>query len=440
MFTIYSILYSAALFFIAPFEYFRRHAALRGRWLRERFGFYQSVPEESKTDRKVVWIHAVSVGEVAASVSFVKKLHELRHQTDIVVSTVTDTGQKVAMERMGGLARIIYIPFDLPCCITRAVKHIKPDLFIIMETEIWPNIIRGLARRGVPIMLMNGRISEKSFKGYLSVKFFISPILRQFDAICMQDEQYAERIRLLGASPDRVSVTGNFKFDMRPSSDIPEWTKALIGSVIIAGSTHHTEEDIALDAYETLLADMPGLNLVLAPRHPERFAEVEELVIKRHLRYLKRSEIKDKAEERKPGRAEAQRQRNERQVDEEDSRFSGLVIILDVIGELASVYGAADIAIMGGSFISRGGQNPLEPAYWGKAVICGPHMENFPFMDEFYAEGAALKTDSADLASRIRGLLAKPDTIASMGRTARRLYEKNTGATDKAITIVRKYI
>jgi 3-deoxy-D-manno-octulosonic-acid transferase len=439
MIAIYTILYSIALFFIAPFDYFKRPAQARRRWLRERLGFYQVGQFQSQRDRKVVWIHAVSVGETAAAVSFVKKICALHPQTDIVVSTVTDTGRKVAMERMGCLARVVYIPFDLPCCIAGAVKYIRPDLFIIMETEIWPNIIKGMARRGVPIMLMNGRISEKSFKGYLKVKFFIGPILRRFDAICMQEERYAARIRQLGARPETVIVAGNFKFDMQPSAEIPEWTKALVSPVIIAGSTHRSEEDIMLDAYERLLSEMPGLNLVLAPRHPERFAEVEELVIKRKLKYLKRSEIRDEAEEQKSPGSEAKRQGNERRSDK-DLKFSGLVVILDVIGELASVYGASDIAVMGGSFISRGGQNPLEPAYWGKAIVCGPHMENFPFMNDFYEQGAAIVADAAGLSKRLNDLLCSPEIRTDMGRAARALYDRNTGATDRALQILGRYI
>jgi 3-deoxy-D-manno-octulosonic-acid transferase len=417
MFAIYTILYSIALFLIAPFECYKRPPRLRGRWLRERLGIFEAGTGGRGTGRTSVWIHAVSVGEAASAVSFVKKLCELHPETDVVISTVTDTGQKVAMERMGDLARIIYVPFDIPWCIAGTVGHIKPDLFIIMETEIWPNLIRGLKRRGIPVILMNGRISEKSFRGYLRVKSLISVVLGCFDFLCMQEEQYAERIRQLGAPPDKVEVTGNLKFDVRPASAAPEWTKTLAGPVIVLGSSHHSEEDIVLDAFETLLKDIPDLNLILAPRHPERFAEVESLLRKRNLGYRKRSEIKDNAE-----------------------AVSGLVVILDVMGELASVYRAADIAIMGGSFISRGGQNPLEPAYWGKAIICGQHMENFPFMEEFYSAGAALKTDIPGLVPNMQGLLSNPETLASMGRTARLLYDRNTGATERALEIIGRYI
>jgi 3-deoxy-D-manno-octulosonic-acid transferase len=417
MFALYTILYAVALLFIAPFEYFRRPSGLRKSWFRERLGLYPSGPLVAGRDRRVVWVHAVSVGEAAAAVSFVKRLYALDSQPEIVISTVTDTGRKVAVERMGDIAKVVYVPFDLPFCVSGAASHIRPDLFIIMETEIWPNIIRLLERRGVPVILMNGRISRKSFRGYLRVRGFISRVLTGMDGLYMQEEQYAERIRLLGAPADRVTVTGNFKFDMQPPLAAPEWTGALSGAVIIAGSTHRGEEDLVLDAYAGLLADMPGLNLILAPRHPERFAEAEELVMKRGLSYVKRSSVIN-------GKA----------------AITGRVVILDVIGELASVYAAADIAVMGGSFIPHGGQNPLEPAYWGKAVICGPHMENFPFIDEFYEAGAALRTEPAGLATELRRLLSDPGAAASMGGRARVLYDKNTGAVGRAVRAVVKYL
>jgi 3-deoxy-D-manno-octulosonic-acid transferase len=422
MFLLYTILYSIALIVIFPFEYFRRPAALKSRWLRERLGIISENADEAVRNRKTIWIHAVSVGEAAAAVPLVKRLKELHPGIDFFISTVTDTGQKVAAERMGHLARIVYVPFDLPGCITRTLRNIKPSLAVIMETELWPNIARGLDRQGIPILLVNGRISEKSYKGYQKARFFIRHVLECFSMFCMQEEEYALRIKALGALPDKVMVMGNLKFDMQPPAGIPEWTKVLKKPVIIAGSTHRTEEEIIIDAYELLLKEMPGLNLILAPRHPERFSEVEEIVRKRKLGYLKRSGIKGIS--RGPGTGSAE----------------GVIVILDAIGELASVYAAADVVIIGGSFIPHGGQNPLEPAYWRKAIVCGPHMENFPFMDEFYAMGAAIRTEASGLGDVLNRLLRSEEKRAVTGMAARTFYEKNAGATDRAADAIRRYL
>mgnify|MGYP001066121400 CR=1 FL=1 len=224
MYLVYSIIYIIALFFILPFEYLKRPLHLRKRWIRERFGFFSS----SLTPlTKKVWIHAVSVGEVIAAIPLVKKIKARYPSAEIVVSTVTDTGQKVANERMGDIARIIYVPFDLPIIIRNTVKNTRPSLFIIMETELWPNIIRILSRLGVPVLLMNGRISEKSFEGYKKLRFFIKDALSRMSLLCMQNELYADRIKAMGAESDKVKVIGNFKFDTKPSSPAPEWTKML---------------------------------------------------------------------------------------------------------------------------------------------------------------------------------------------------------------------
>lgn len=416
----YSILYFFAFLFLFPFEYLKRPKELRKRWLRERLG---SLPSVSKT----VWIHAVSVGEVIASVPLIEKLREKYPSAGVVVSTVTDTGQKVARERLGNNADIIYAPFDLPFAVKKSVKHIMPSVFIIMETELWPNIIATLGRRNIPVLLMNGRISEKSFKGYRKLKFFMKDVLGSISLFCMQNSAYAQRIKLLGADAGRVKITGSFKFDTKPPGAVPGWTGILKGPVIIAGSTHRGEEALMLDAYSKLKNDFERLNLIVAPRHPERFREVEELLKRKGLQYIKRSELKSGNE-----------------LSAESSGFarcpSPAVIILDVMGELSSVYGASGIAVMGGSFIEHGGQNPLEPAYWGKAVVCGPHMENFPFIEEFYSSGGAVKTEPAGLYGTLKELLSAPVKVSSMGKTARELYLKNSGAAEKAARIIGEYL
>jgi len=452
MYLIYNLLYFAALLFMLPFEYFKRPAEIRGRWFRERFGFIDS--SLPTPDSSLIWIHAVSVGEVITSVTLIKKLKVKYPSVRIVISTVTDTGQKIARERAGDLADIVYVPFDLPFILQNAFRHISPSLFIIMETELWPNIIRILSSHKVPIVLMNGRISERSFAGYRKLGFFMKGVLNNINSFCVQNELYADRIKALGVAEEKVTVIGSFKFDTRPSTAVPEWTRTLKGPVVIAGSTHKPEEDLIIEAYIKLKPDFPDLNLVLAPRHPERFREVEELVRKKGLECQKRSEVRIQNPPTVGAQASGSTEGTEGTVPDLRSeqgelvesglspwhRSSGLVVLLDVIGELSSVYGACDVAIMGGTFIEHGGQNPLEPAYWSRAIVCGPHMENFPFIDDFYSGGGALKTDAAGLHLTLKGLIEAPEKMSAMGKIAKGLYEKNSGATDRALEIIERYL
>lgn len=414
---LYSVLYSLALVILLPFELLKRPRSLRERWIRERLGVYGEGQGAKDERQKAIWVHAVSVGEVIAAVPLVKKIKERHSSIELVISTVTDTGQKVAAERMGSLARIVYVPFDLPFAVNRAFRRFTPSLCIIMETELWPAMIRAAGRRSMPVLLMNGRISAGSFNGYRKVRLFIRRVLGGISLFCVQNELYAERLRLLGAAPERIRVTGSFKFDTQPPSSPPEWTEQVSGPVLIAGSTHRTEEELILEAYAHLKAARPELTLIVAPRHPERFKEVEELIRTKGLNYVKRSELSGSEE-----------------------GCSGLVILLDVIGELAALYGAADIAIMGGSFIEHGGQNPLEPAFWGKAIVCGPHMENFPFIEEFYRQGGAVRVEPSALSAVLGDLIASPLERGRMGACARELYEKNAGATERAMALLERYL
>ncbi|MBF0328965.1 MAG: 3-deoxy-D-manno-octulosonic acid transferase [Nitrospirae bacterium] len=414
---IYTIIYFAALCFILPFEYLKRPKDLRKRWLKERLGFIG--PSQNNRHQKTIWIHAVSVGETIAVAPFIKKIKEKYPQTEIVLSTVTDTGQKVANERLGSIANVIYVPFDLGSTVRSAIKSLAPSLLVIMETELWPNMIGEAERAGVPVLLLNGRISEKSFSGYLKLKFFLKDVLSNISLFCMQNKIYAERMIALGAEPRKVVALGNLKFDTPRPASTPEWTAVLKGQIIIGGSTHRREEEILLDAYAELKQRFDNLNLILAPRHPERFKEVEELVEKKGLQMTKRSELK---------------------LLYAANSLSGTVVLLDVIGELSSVYGAVDIAVMGGSFIPHGGQNPLEPACWGKAVVCGPHMENFPFMKDFYESGAAMQTQQEELVFTLKKILDSQDIKDAMGRKAQELYEQNAGVSEKALEIVGRYL
>ncbi len=408
IYTLYSILYNLALITILPQQYLKRPAPARRRWLVERLGFIPSSPPEG--DRRRVWIHAVSVGEAIAAKPIVTSLGRYHR---IFITTVTDTGQAVVRDYLSGDQALFYAPFDSRGSLRRFIQTLRPDMIILMETEIWPNLVRQANEDEIPVIIVNGRLSDHSYKNYRLIRFFMKDILSRIRAFCMQTRRDAEKIISLGADPERVFVTGNLKFEVKPPSEPPLWCRDMGRPLIVAGSTHEGEEEIILRAYKELQREFPGLTMVVAPRHPERFPEVEDLLQRESINYGKRSGLDVEARD---------------------------VILLDGIGELSSVYAVADISIIGGSFIPRGGHNLFEPAYWRKPIVCGPHMNNFPLAEEFFREGAAIKTAGDALAGVIRELLQNESRRHEMGQRAYMLYERNRGALEKTIGIIEKTI
>ncbi len=413
MYLIYSFTYTLVMLILFIPQYLRRPKEYRQRWLREKLG---TIPPLGPS----IWVHAVSVGEVGASISLLGKLRRAYPSLPIVLSTITDTGRKVAMEKAPSGTKVIYLPFDTGFVLRRCLRRVQPVIFITIETEIWPNIIRLFARRGIPVVMLNGRISERSARGYRKIAFFMKRVFTNVRIFGMQSTADAARLRDAGAAGENVVVTGNFKFDMAVKREIPAWAAGLKGPVIVAGSTHSGEEELIISAFRENLLRFPSLKLILAPRHPERFAEAAEAVKAAGLPLLNRSQLGSG--------------------DDWNQKFEYGVILLDTIGELSSVYGVADIAVIGKSLIGLGGQNPLEPAFWGKAIICGPHMENFPFIEEFYRDGAAFKVEPSALAKKMAELLLDPGKAAQAGQKARQLYSKNAGAVDRAMEIIRTVI
>jgi 3-deoxy-D-manno-octulosonic-acid transferase len=435
MYLLYSLIYTIAIFFLLPFEYFKRPKDIRKRWLREKFGFYEfnletftpPYPPLGKGGKGgVVWVHAVSVGEVMAALPMLKSLKKRYPSRGIILSTITDTGQKVAREGAPEDTIIVYLPFDIASILNTVLKKIKPEILIVIETELWPNLFRVFKENGIPIILFNGRISEGSFKGYKKVSFFMKRILSYVDFFGMQSEEYAERIRSLGANKSRVKTLGNFKFDTTPPSQIPEWTKKIKGPVIIAGSTYEREEEFLTSVYLELKKDFPDLNLIIAPRHPERFKGVEDMLSSKGISFIKRSAFST--------------QHSELSEATDLQTIKGMIILLDTIGELSAVYGIADIAIIGKSFKGYGGQNPLEPAYWEKPILCGPHMENFPVIKDFYNAGAALEVNEEGLYVKLKELLRSPEKAKEIGSKAQELYRRNAGAVERAMEIIASYV
>lgn len=460
MYLLYSLIYTIAIFFLLPFEYFKRPKDIRKRWLREKFGFYEFnletftppyPPLGKGGNGGVVWVHAVSVGEVMAALPMLKSLKKRYPSRGIILSTITDTGQKVAREGAPEDTIIVYLPFDIASILNTVLKRIKPEILIVIETELWPNLFRVFKENGIPVILFNGRISEGSFKGYKKVSFFMKRILSYVDFFGMQGEEYAERIRSLGANKSRVKTLGNFKFDTRPPSQIPEWTKKIKGPVIIAGSTYEREEEFLTSVYLELKKDFPDLNLIIAPRHPERFKGVEDMLSSKGISFIKRSAFSTQHLAPPPlpspsrregeGGGELSNSRHSELSEATDwQTIKGMIILLDTIGELSAVYGIADIAIIGKSFKGYGGQNPLEPAYWEKPILCGPHMENFPVIKDFYNAGAALEVNEEGLYAKLKELLRSPEKAKEIGSKAQELYRRNAGAVERAMEIIARYV
>jgi 3-deoxy-D-manno-octulosonic-acid transferase len=415
---IYTLIYSLAIIFLLPFEYFKRPGVLRKKWLREKLGLFDSslITHHSS----LIWVHAVSVGEVAAASPLLKTIRERYPSKEIVLSTITDTGRKVAMERAPGGTHIVYLPFDIPLVLNPVVKKLRPEVLIVIETELWPNMFRVFRENEIPVILMNGRISEKSFRGYKRISFFMRKVLSDVNFFGMQAEEYADRIRSLGVDDMRIKTMGNFKFDSKPFSRIPEWATKLTGPVITAGSTHAGEEELMASLYVELKKNFPDLNLILAPRHPERFREVEEMLRAGGHSFMKRSAFETQGPD--------------------IPAIRGEIILLDSVGELSAIYGITDIAIIGKSFRGHGGQNPLEAASWGRPVLCGPHMENFPVIRDFYKEGAAVEVSEEGLCSQLKELLLHPDKASGIGSKARELYNKNSGAVERAMEVIANYV
>jgi 3-deoxy-D-manno-octulosonic-acid transferase len=361
-----------------------------------------------------IWIHAVSVGEVLAARPLVPALRERFPGHRLFLSTTTLTGNEVAKKSVRGLDGLFFAPFDFPHAVRRALEVVNPSLLVLVETELWPNLIHEASRRGARVALVNGRVSPRSFPRYRRVRRLLSGVLSEVDLFLMQGEPHAERIRAMTAPPERVKVTGNLKFDAVEAGRPPERTVRLLhgGSprpLWVAGSTMPGEEELVLRAFHRVRERVPHARLLLAPRHPERFPEVPGLIESAGFRCLRRSAL-DPA-----------------------SWSDGEVLLLDTLGELAQVYSLASVVFVGGSLVPTGGHNILEPAVAGKPVLVGPHMENFQeIADTFRAENAIVQVASADeLGREVSALMLDEPRRRALGERARGLVGRNRGAVSR---------
>lgn len=410
---------------------------------------------QSATPAVRVWFHAVSVGEVLQLQTVLREFEQRCPQAEIVVTTTTSTGLAVAKEKFPR-HHVCYFPLDFTWAVRNAVARIRPDAVVLVELELWPNFIREVHRRGIPLALINGRISDTSFRGYRRIRPLMRHLLSRFAYLAVQNETYARRLLNLGAPAEKVQVTGSVKFDGvvtdRENRQTAE-LKAAFGlspsdPVFIAGSTHAPEEEIALNAWSEARRHHPRLRLILIPRHQERFDEVARLVESRGYPLIRRSTgWNSLIGESRGTRDEGRESRDERQAaiqdPSPDSQFPNRirksdslpVLLLDTLGELSACWGLADVAFVGGSLTSRGGQNMIEPAAYGAAVTFGPNTRNFRDVVALLLDGDAARVvrDAGELAIVLREYLDSPELSRRQGERARRLVAAQQGATSKTV-------
>jgi 3-deoxy-D-manno-octulosonic-acid transferase len=440
---IYSFLMGLAALLLVPYwlvQGLRHGKYLSNLW--QRLGFALPSLAALPAERPgAIWIHAVSVGEVLSGITLARRLKQTYPNRPLIISTTTITGQALARERMDFADAIIFFPLDWSFSVRRALDAVRPSLVLVLETEIWPNFLRETGRRKIPVVFVSGRISDRSFARYQSYLgvfgFFLRPFLKDAlsnaSAFLMQNDKDAERIRAMGAPADRVHVSGNLKYDLELPGPTPlsTWLEGEVkrsgrSPIIVAGSVVATEEPHALIAFGTLQGEYPKALLVLAPRKPECFDEAAEFIDESHRKFIRRSQLPI------PGPAQSS---TNPPAGNSTIPDNVTVLLLDSIGELASIYRLADGAFVGGSLVSSGGHNILEPAAFGKIPVFGPSMENFAeIASRFVSAGAALQVESPeDVGVAWIELLRDPDRMKRMGETARRLIEDSRGATDRAM-------
>ena len=426
MYAVYSVL--IVLFFVVMSPYLLYQAVRYRKYvasLPQRLGI---LPVSFNLDAdESIWIHAVSVGEVLTARALLPQLRERYPKLRIFLSTTTMTGQQIARNNLQYVDEVFFFPFDFAFIVKRTLRLVKPKLFIMMETEIWPNLLRACNAAGVKTMLVNGRISSRSYPRYRMARWFFRPVLAHVDRLCMQSDESARRIIDIGADPARVSVTGSLKFD---SLEIPGAAGSTADRgqnrvlryfrispdrpVVIAASTLKGEEEPIFEAFQRIRATRSNALLIIAPRKPERFDEVERIARRGGWNVARRSELRVDAEPRND------------------------IVVLDSIGELAQLFQVATVVFVGGSLVDSGGHNILEPAVFGKPILFGPYMQNFAeIAAAFIDNGAALQVKNGrELEEALLALLGDPVRRASLGAAARALVEANRGARGKSLAVI----
>lgn len=429
MITLYNILLLIAALFVFP--YYALKMTFTGKYrksLGPKFGIMsKNIFAEMKGSPRI-WIHAVSVGEVTAAAPVVAYLRKYFPEACIVVSTSTETGQEMARRIVTEATSFIYYPLDIPWVVRKVINQVRPDIFIITETELWPNFIRTCKEQDVQIIVVNGRISPHSFHRYVITRFFWKGILNFIDEIGVISEIDAERLKALGTPSSKIHVMGNAKYDSLAAEVSPALREEIAGRlnlkkderVFVAGSTHEGEEEIIIEVFRGLLEAYPDCKLIIIPRHPERGPKVVAIA--------KESGFSDCI--------------TMTAINSGKQRINERVIIIDLIGELFKVYSLATVVFCGGSLVPKGGQNILEPAAWGKVVFYGPYMEDFPdAMKLLEKTGAGIMVESGrELFAHILELMRDPDAITKRGEEGHKMILANMGAAKRYAQMIRSHI
>ncbi len=413
------LLYSLLLYLLLPAVLLRlcwraRRAPDYARRRGERFGWVAPL------SGPVIWVHAVSVGETLAAAPLIRHLRTHHPHATLLVTTTTPTGSQRVRALFGTGVAHCYAPYDFPDAVARFLRRVQPALLVIMETELWPNLLHACAARGIPVVLANARLSARSARGYAKVKLLTAPMLRVLTRVAAQTSVDGQRLLALGLAPDKLRITGNLKFDLDLSPELRARAAALhtawAGSgprpVWLAASTHAGEDEPILAAHAEILRVLPAALLVLVPRHPERFAAVEVACRRAGFTTRRRSEAGVVAPETQ-------------------------VLLGDTMGELLMFCGAADVVFVGGSLVPVGGHNLIEPAAWGRPVLAGPHLFNFAEAAALLLNAGGLRVCSAaELASAVIELLTEPDHRATIGAAARAVAEANRGALARLAAVI----
>ena len=428
MYLLYSVATLIALALLSPYFLYQalRHNKYVGSF-GQRLGY---LPVSFNLDADPsIWVHAVSVGEVLAARPLISELRKRYPSLRLFLSTTTLSGQQLARRSVADVDAVFYFPFDWTFTVRRTLRLVKPRLFVMVETEIWPNLLRECHRQGVKTVLVNGRISYRSFPRYRLVRPFFRRVLAHIDGFCVQGEETARRLIELGAEASRITVTGNLKFESLQTTPLPGRGAGRVlrffrispnRPVLVAGSTARGEEEPIIRAFNRVRATSAGANalLIVAARHPERFAEVERLCRHEGLSTIRRSELAI------------------------DTEPTADAVVLDTIGELAQLYRIATTVFVGGSLVPSGGHNILEPAAYGKPIVFGPHMQNFgEIADAFVANKAAIQVhNERQLHDAVLSLMNDPVRRARLGAAARALIEANRGACDKTLVVIAELV
>jgi len=415
IFTLFLLLYLPSLFLKSLFRSSLRES------LRERLGFYPSL-----SHLRPIWIHAASMGEVLCSLPLIKKIKEEFPSLPIILTTMTHAGRETARKNLSGVDGILYFPFDHPFILKRAFRRLSPSLLLLTETELWPNLLHLCGKKGIPLVLFNGRISQKSFGRYRFLKSFFKTPLRSVSLFLMQTEEDQRRILQMGAPLEKIRVTGNLKFDqtvftLEKKGGNENNSSLFRGSdpLLIAGSTHSGEEEILLRLLKKLKKSHPSLRLLLAPRHLDRLEEVERLLRREGLSWVRKTALQVK--EGKGGEG---------------------VILLDTLGELKMLYQYATIVFIGGSLVPVGGHNPLEPLFFKKCLLFGPHMFNFMEISKRLVDygGAIQVTGEEEFAFQLDHLLRDEEKRKEIGERGYEFVQLHRGALERTMNEIRPYL